>query len=588
MSPRGNSTKTTWKYDTEIDSLNLLVFVVKSTLRDQRRGGEAVSRTATDRGGHGVPRSRSRTQSRPQAQGERLVGLCVAGNWESVRAESWELRHLDARFIVFLPRMDYPPDPKKRKVHAPNSLNPRGDVTARTLGDINAVLEEHARRIETLAAANKVLEGRNTALEERCKALDRKSESLERSCDKLKVRCSSLERSIQVLKKDVNWAYSAPSIPRSQGIVLGRDEDYANSMGGAIRHIKKDVERIRNGENIDCNCLDFYDQTAILHDDVLLPHFQELADAIQLSNGIQQINIDNIEMCPSALRILFPAMEGKVKRVWMESVTFPAEDVVECYEIIATSIRRNHALKELTWSGIRIPSDEQADLLIKSVIDNRSIKDIRLKNCFNQSGVNGCRALAALMTCGRPFDLLNFGGNGLSGIDDLAAALATNPQLERLWILDNQLNDRDADLIAQALKQNTNLQQLYLKYNGITSAGFEKIRSTIYDPSSMNAVESCNHTCWIDRVEGNVPLQTPLRRRNQKLYKLLSTRHADGSNALHLKAELGEDKYTIKLVPKVLHCIKRYSCDQTANISTLSITFELIKSWMMPELFEHH
>ncbi|EJK71204.1 hypothetical protein THAOC_07379, partial [Thalassiosira oceanica] len=73
-------------------------------------------------------------------------------------------------------------DAKRRRVHA---LNSRGDVPPRTLDDIHAVLEEHARQIETLAAANKVLEGRNAALEERCKALDRKSESLERSCDKL-------------------------------------------------------------------------------------------------------------------------------------------------------------------------------------------------------------------------------------------------------------------------------------------------------------------------------------------------------------------------------------------------------------------
>ncbi|EJK67854.1 hypothetical protein THAOC_11050, partial [Thalassiosira oceanica] len=61
----------------------------------------------------------------------------------------------------------------------------RDGVATRTLGDILSVLEEHARQIETLAAANKQLEGRNTALEERCKALDRKSESLGRSCDML-------------------------------------------------------------------------------------------------------------------------------------------------------------------------------------------------------------------------------------------------------------------------------------------------------------------------------------------------------------------------------------------------------------------
>ncbi|EJK58933.1 hypothetical protein THAOC_20904, partial [Thalassiosira oceanica] len=210
-------------------------------------------------------------------------------------------------------------------------------------------------------------------------------------------------------------------------------------------------------------------------------------------------------------------------------------------------IRHNHALKKLTWIDNRIPSDEQADLLIKSIIDNRAIKDIRLQNSFNQSDVNGCRALAALMTCGRPFDVLNFGGNGLSGIGEVAAALATNTQLEELWIHDNKLNDRDAELIAQALKQNTNLQRLDLDGNNITSAGFENIRTAIYDPSSLNAMESCNHTCWVDCVEENDPNyvggnedgMTPEQRRRRKLYELLSARHEEGSNARHLNTELG-------------------------------------------------
>ena len=78
------------------------------------------------------------------------------------------------------------------------------------------------------------------------------------------------------------------------------------------------------------------------------------------------------------------------------------------------------------------------------------------------AGVNGCRALASLLTCGRPIERLDFDRNGLSGIDDVTAALATNPQIRVLSMTENELNDRDAELIAQALKPNTNLQQLYL------------------------------------------------------------------------------------------------------------------------------
>ncbi|EJK52205.1 hypothetical protein THAOC_28551 [Thalassiosira oceanica] len=458
---------------------------------------------------------------------------------------------------------------------------------------LKALLDQHSEQmrrmqsqIDGLVAINSTLQAR---LDGQAGSQAREVDELRVKCNVLESRCSSLERSIQVLKKDVNWKYSAPDIPRSHWIDQGHDREYADNMKGCLRRIKGHVERIRNGENIYCTCLDYDGELTILHDDALLPHFKELADAIQLSNGIRRINIDNLELRPSALGILFPAMEGKVKRIDMRCIRFPGPDVVECYEIIATSIKRNHALNSLTWIGNQIPSDDQADLLMESLIENRVIKDIRLLNCFDQSNANGCRALAALMTSGRPLRELDFRDNGLLGVDDAAAALATNPQLKELWINDNEINDRDAELIAQALKQNTNLHTLYLNHNRITPAGFEKIRSTIYDPSSLNTMESCNHTCYVDCVGGNVYNMTPRQRRNQKLYKLLSTRHLEGSNARHLNAELGEEKYTIKLVPKVLHCIKHYSSDQTADSSTpLSITFELMKSWMMPELFEHH
>ena len=456
------------------------------------------------------------------------------------------------RFAAFFPeKMNGPSDPKKRKVHTPN--NPCGDATHRTLDAINAVLEKHARQIEALAAANKQLEGRNAALEERCEGLGRKSESLERKCGELEVRCSSLERSIQVLKKDVSRRYSAPDIPRSHWIERGHDEDYADIMEYCLRQIKKDAEAIRTegneGNGYYCGCLDYEDQLAILHDDALLPHFQELADAIQLSSGIRQIVFDNIELHPSALGILFPSMEGKVTGIDMQCIRFPGPDVAECYERIATSIRRNHALKKLFWLNNRFPSDEQADLFIESVIENCSIKNVTMENCFDQNGVNGCRALESLMTSGRPFEKLDFDNNALSGIVDVAAALSTNPQIITLSMTGNELNDRDAELIARALKQNTNLRYMFLGNNDITSAGFEKIRMTIYNPSSLKAMESCNHTCYVDclywievtdyYMGANDDGLTPQQRRRRKLYEMMSSQHAVGSNAHHLNEELG-------------------------------------------------
>ena len=203
--------------------------------------------------------------------------------------------------------------------------------------------------------------------------------------------------------------------------------------------------------------------------------------------------------------------------------------------------------------------------------------------------------MTTLLASGRPFEHIEFEENNLSGVDDVAAALATNPQLESLSMTGNELNDRDAELIARALEQNTNLQYLQLRRNDITAAGFKTIQAVIYNPSSLNEIEAFNHTCYVDCLEedddyegGNIYGLTPQQRRRRKLYEMLSTRHAEGSNARHLNAELGEGPFVAKLVPRVLERVQQYSGDRSADSSLpLSLLFELMKSWKMSELYEH-
>ncbi|EJK63699.1 hypothetical protein THAOC_15628 [Thalassiosira oceanica] len=258
---------------------------------------------------------------------------------------------------------------RKRKLEAPSN---EGSLVASDTADLNALLDQHSdqmrrmqSQIDGLVAINSTLQAR---LDAQAESQAQEVNELREKCNVLESRCGSLERSIQVLRKDVSWSYSAPPIPRSHWIEQGRDEKYAALMEGCLRRIKEEVELIRNGGEGYCNCLDYDGQLTILHDDALLPHFKELADAIQVSDGIEQIDINNIELHPSALGILCPAMEGNVTDIDMRRISFPGPDVVECYEIIATSIRRNHALKDLAWISNQIPSDDQADLLIDSVI----------------------------------------------------------------------------------------------------------------------------------------------------------------------------------------------------------------------------
>ena len=50
-----------------------------------------------------------------------------------------------------------------------------------------------------------------------------------------------------MLRKGVNWTYSAHDIPRSHWIEQGHSEGDAANMEANIRHMKDDVERVRNG-----------------------------------------------------------------------------------------------------------------------------------------------------------------------------------------------------------------------------------------------------------------------------------------------------------------------------------------------------
>ena len=238
----------------------------------------------------------------------------------------------------------------ERKGARKRKLAPDDDDVSLTADEIGALLERHTRRLDERMQLQSdrfvELKAKNAALEEECRSLqlqvDELSKDNARVREDYRARCDSLERSIQVLRKDINWTYSAHDIPRSHWIEQGHSEGDAANMEANIRHMKDEVERVRNGTRSGYNLL-FEGNLSVQHDDALLPHFKELADAIQVSaGGIESIDIDYFELHPTSLKILMPAMENKVQAVNLYCARFPAAVSMECYDIICQSIRRNH------------------------------------------------------------------------------------------------------------------------------------------------------------------------------------------------------------------------------------------------------
>jgi hypothetical protein len=175
-------------------------------------------------------------------------------------------------------------------------------------------------------------------------------------------------------------------------------------------------------------------------------------------------------------------------------------------------------------------------------------------------------------------------------------------------LANNNLNDEDARLIARALKHNTNLEELWLGDNdfseilydnGTREVGSNALCKAIYDPTSLNSVADCNHTCFIfggASFGNNIPINryTPKQNRIRKIYHLLSVRNRDENNVHHFNLEFGDDDEndeSLKLVPKVLECVHRYAVSQSCGecidyLPPLSVVYEILRGWKMPELYE--
>ncbi|EJK77915.1 hypothetical protein THAOC_00220, partial [Thalassiosira oceanica] len=132
---------------------------------------------------------------------------------------------------------------KKRKLGSPTTNE--GSLVASDAMDLKHLLDQQSEQmrrmqsqIDGLVAINSTLQARHRLDDQAEKRVEQVDE-LREKCDVLESRCGSLERSIQVLKKDVSWTYSAPDIPRSHWIEQGHDEEYPDNMEDILSRASK-------------------------------------------------------------------------------------------------------------------------------------------------------------------------------------------------------------------------------------------------------------------------------------------------------------------------------------------------------------
>lgn len=482
---------------------------------------------------------------------------------------------------------------KRRKLHPGEEAG--GAVGAAGAG---AVPEEAMTVDEMRAMMVHVKTEHRREVESMKERLSRVDE-LERKCQYLEEKCASLQRSVEILKKESSWEYRGPYIPLSHWIDQGFDKDYGWRVEDLVTQIEDMTTMLRDRNHFkDCygkehlqdippgavnlgnGDLDYI----VGHHDVLLPHWRELANAIQIydsCNGAVVLTIMNVELQPVVLDMLALALKSKeIKTLELRDNGFDNEDSRVGIDFAVEVMKTSPSLKVFEWVENNMNSMNDMKHLLGAITSHPSLKHIALNGCCGGE-VDGYEVLYSLLTSSSNFNHIDVGFINIEtmGRTDLSDYLATNPALRELSLYNNRLDDNDATLIAAALGKNTNLRRLWLEENEFTHVGEIALCNAVFDCASLNSVSESNHTCFIEGVFGadaNHHRLEDFENRAGKIYRLLSDRNRDGTNAAHLDSELGDG--CLKLAPLVLSCVQRCASVVVGQqVGPLSIKYEILR-----------
>ena len=150
-----------------------------------------------------------------------------------------------------------------------------------------------------------------------------------------------------------------------------------------------------------------------------------------------------------------------------------------------------HALKNNThvktlWLAGNNMGDEGSEAIAELLRCNKVIRQIILS--VNGIGPTGALSLASVLEDDEEavLEVLCMGGNNLGdkGAMFLAEMLRTNTSLKELWLRDNNLTSKSANALAQNLKNNGALQELWLGGNELGDEGATALAGALQGSAS--------------------------------------------------------------------------------------------------------
>ena len=163
---------------------------------------------------------------------------------------------------------------------------------------------------------------------------------------------------------------------------------------------------------------------------------------------------------------------------------------------LSAALRGNTMIKRVTFREYRYVN-EHLNIILEALADT-NVHKISVGPQSQIIAYDGRYAMAVARQSHNLSSLVKLDLNmcriGTNGAIQLAAIFATNTTLTHVMLQENDIGDEGAVAIGYMLKhKNRTLKEIILDTNDVSPYGQRALRNAIYDDTSFNAMEKCNH-----------------------------------------------------------------------------------------------
>eukprot|EP00956_Cyclotella_meneghiniana_P026358 scaffold56734_cov41-Cyclotella_meneghiniana.AAC.2 len=493
----------------------------------------------------------------------------------------------------------------KRQKHSPSSSGPSDPETAphENKDSLRAELQnDFQSQVDQLKDKIAQLEGEASHGEAEKLELKQSVGQLENENSQLKSKVANLEEKVKSLENSVNKAeikskYLEIITTTSELMSVGYNDDQSIKIYRQIFHLNNNTTQMRKGKAMSLILMlnhGYYEG--------LLPHYRQFTDALME----YQHTIDYMEDDTFIFRMRGAAQLPAQVLLWLEKALKhthfhrlefnPVQtEGVRYLDFIFNCVRVNSRLQVFQLEDT-IENSRDIDLLCEVLNNKASLELIKLMSCGTEEGV--FREIFNKLRTQNVFKIV-LSENRLSNLrpTDMSEFLSSNPSLEELDLSLNPFNEQDIVYIADALRHNTTLRRLRFRFPD-PPTNWNLLESAIFDSTSLNAAYNSNHHCCLyiffagracsDIYNFNT-CNDPTLNRRKKIYTLLSKRNRRRENASFFDL----DGIGIKHIPQILSLLKTFSEHsietggrrEVDEVKPLSIAYEIMRDWRMPELY---